>query len=82
MHTLTCPRCGRRPLDEFAFGGERRAVPDWITDPDERDFDEVWVFENPDGTDDRTVVPRGRLPPLADGSARHRTRYRPGGRLT
>ena len=24
-------------------------VPDWITDPDERDFDEVWVFENPDG---------------------------------
>ena len=24
-------------------------VPDSITDPDERDFDEVWVFENPDG---------------------------------
>jgi heterotetrameric sarcosine oxidase delta subunit len=49
MHTLTCPRCGRRPLDEFLFGGERRAVPDWITEPDARDFDEVWVFENPDG---------------------------------
>ena len=49
MHWLECPRCGRRPLDEFAFGGERRPVPDGITDPHERDFDEVWVFENPDG---------------------------------
>ena len=49
MLWLACPRCGRRPLDEFTFGGERRAVPDWITDPDERDFDEVWIFENPDG---------------------------------
>ena len=47
MHELDCPRCGRRPLDEFTFGGERRAVPDWLTDPDERDVDEVWVFENP-----------------------------------
>ena len=49
MLWLDCPRCGRRPLDEFTFGGERRPVPDSITDPDERDFDEVWVFENPDG---------------------------------
>jgi len=49
MHELDCPRCGRRPLDEFTFGGERRAVPDWLTDPDERDVDEVWVFENPAG---------------------------------
>ena len=49
MHSLVCPRCGRRPLDEFVYGGERRPVPDWITDPDERDYDEVWVFENPDG---------------------------------
>ena len=24
MPTLDCPRCGRRPLDEFVFGGERR----------------------------------------------------------
>ncbi len=48
MHWLDCPRCGRRPLEEFAFGGERRPVPDWITDPDARDFDEVWNFENPD----------------------------------
>jgi sarcosine oxidase subunit delta len=36
MLWLDCPRCGRRPIEEF-------------TDPDERDFDEVWVFENPDG---------------------------------
>ena len=49
MHTLECPRCGRRPLDEFTFGGERRPTADWLTDPDERDFDDVWVFENPAG---------------------------------
>ena len=49
MHALVCPRCGRRPLDEFTFGGERRASADWLNDPDERDFDDVWVFENPAG---------------------------------
>ena len=49
MHWLDCPRCGRRPLEEYVFGGERRPVPADITDPDARDFDEVWVFENPDG---------------------------------
>ena len=49
MHWLDCPRCGRRPLDEFTFGGERSAVPGTITDPDERDFDEVWILQNPDG---------------------------------
>jgi heterotetrameric sarcosine oxidase delta subunit len=49
MYELDCPRCGHRPLDEFTFGGERRPVPDWLTDPDDRDYDEVWVFENPAG---------------------------------
>jgi heterotetrameric sarcosine oxidase delta subunit len=49
MHWLVCLRCGRRPLDEFVFGGERRTVPASITDADERDFDEVWIFDNPDG---------------------------------
>ena len=49
MHWLDCPRCGRRPLDEFAFGGERREVPESIDDPEDRDFDEVWILQNPDG---------------------------------
>ena len=49
MHTIECPRCGRRPIDEFTFGGERRPTPGWLTDPDERDYDEVWIFENPAG---------------------------------
>ncbi len=49
MHWLDCPSCGRRPLDEFAFGGERREVPESIDDPDDRDFDEVWILQNPDG---------------------------------
>lgn len=49
MLWFACPRCGRRPLEEFTFGGERRPVSDAITDPDERDFDEVWIFDNPDG---------------------------------
>ena len=49
MHELDCPNCGRRPLEEFVFGGERRPVPAWITDEADRDFDEVWIFENPDG---------------------------------
>jgi heterotetrameric sarcosine oxidase delta subunit len=49
MLWLDCPRCGRRPIDEFAFGGERRPVPDWIEGDDARNFDEVWMFENPAG---------------------------------
>jgi heterotetrameric sarcosine oxidase delta subunit len=49
MHELSCPRCGRRPLDEFVFGGERRAVPGTLTDPDDIDFDGVMLFDNPDG---------------------------------
>ena len=46
MHELECPRCGRRPLDEFVFGGERRTAPPTIEDTDARDFDEVWIFDN------------------------------------
>ena len=49
MLWLDCPRCGRRPLDEFAFGGERRTGARRIEDADARDFDEVWIFDNPDG---------------------------------
>ena len=61
MHSLVCPRCGRRPLDEFVFGGERREVPDWITDPDERDFDEVW------GKVDVVLTPTTPSPAFAFG---------------
>ena len=71
MHALDCPRCGRRPLDEFVFGGERRTAPSPIADPDARDFDEVWIFDNPDGETHRALVPRRRLPALADRPARH-----------
>lgn len=46
MLWLTCPNCGRRPVDEFAFGGEFPTVPDWITDPVEREVDYVWMFDN------------------------------------
>ena len=49
MLWLTCPRCGPHPVDEFAFGGERRPVPDTIKGDDARNFDEVWMFENPEG---------------------------------
>ena len=49
MLWLDCPHCGRRPIDEFAFGGERRPVPDRIMGDDARNFDEVWMFENPAG---------------------------------
>ena len=60
MHSIVCPRCGRRPLDEYIVRRRTARVPDWITDPDERDFDEVWVFENPDGpTTERWFHARG-----------------------
>ena len=46
MLRIPCPNCGVRPVEEFAFGGEPPSVPDWITDPDERDVDEVWMYDN------------------------------------
>ena len=49
MHELACPRCGPRPIDEFVVGGERRTAPSSIDDPEARDFDEVWIFDNPRG---------------------------------
>ena len=82
MHELDCPRCGRRPLDEFVFGGERRTAPSPIDDPEARDFDEVWIFENPDGDRDRALVPCRRLPALADGPPRHLGRSGGRGRMT
>jgi len=49
MLWLVCRNCGRRPVDEFSYGGEVRAVPDWITDPAARDIDFVWMSSNVDG---------------------------------
>lgn len=49
MLWITCPTCGRRPVEEFGFGGELRSVPDRITDAAERDIDYVWMFDNVNG---------------------------------
>ncbi|MBA3778247.1 MAG: sarcosine oxidase subunit delta [Chloroflexi bacterium] len=46
MLWIPCPTCGRRPVEEYRFGGELRGVPDRITDPIERDVDYVWMFDN------------------------------------
>ena len=43
MLWITCPGCGRRPVEEYSFGGELRGVPDRITDPAERDVDYAWT---------------------------------------
>jgi heterotetrameric sarcosine oxidase delta subunit len=49
MLRLNCPNCGSRPIEEFAFGGELPSVPDRLTDPDERDIDYVWMYDNIEG---------------------------------
>ena len=49
MPELDCPNCGRRPIEEFTFGGERPTVPDRITDPLERDVDYAWMHDNLSG---------------------------------
>ena len=49
MPELDCPNCGLRPIEEFTFGGERPTVPDWITDPLERDIDYAWMHDNVNG---------------------------------
>jgi sarcosine oxidase, subunit delta len=49
MLWVTCPNCGDRPVEEYRFGGELPTVPDHVTDPDERDLDYVWFFDNVKG---------------------------------
>lgn len=46
MLWITCPTCGRRPVEEYSFGGELPSVPDRITDQTERDIDYVWMYDN------------------------------------
>lgn len=45
---IRCPHCGVRPLEEFLYG-EIPAVPDFLTDPDERDLDRAFMHDNPEG---------------------------------
>jgi heterotetrameric sarcosine oxidase delta subunit len=45
---IECPHCGRRPVEEFAYG-EIPVVPETITDPDERDVDRAFMLSNPEG---------------------------------
>jgi len=46
MLWLHCPNCGRRPVEEFTFGGEFPIVPDRITETDAREVYLVWMFDN------------------------------------
>ena len=46
MLWIPCPTCGRRPVEEYAFGGELRGVSERITDATERDVDYVWMYDN------------------------------------
>ena len=45
---IPCPNCGPRPIQEFVYG-EIRAVPDSLTDPDERDLDRAFMSQNSEG---------------------------------
>ncbi|MBA3850897.1 MAG: sarcosine oxidase subunit delta [Chloroflexi bacterium] len=49
MLWIICPNCGRRPVEEYRFGGELRGAANWITDPVERDVDYVWMYDNVEG---------------------------------
>lgn len=49
MLWITCRTCGRRPVEEYRFGGEVRSIAPWITDPAERDVDYVWMSDNLEG---------------------------------
>jgi sarcosine oxidase, subunit delta len=52
MLRIVCPNCGSRSVEEFAFGGELPAVPDHITDVDDRNVDLVWMLSNTTGPSD------------------------------
>ncbi|MBA3796036.1 MAG: sarcosine oxidase subunit delta [Chloroflexi bacterium] len=49
MLRITCPNCGRRPVEEYRFGGELRGAAASITDPAQRDVDYVWMRDNIEG---------------------------------
>lgn len=45
---ITCPTCGRRPIEEFVYG-EIPVVPESIVDADARDLDRAFMRANPEG---------------------------------
>ena len=45
---LTCPNCGRRPVEEFRYA-DLPEVPEHLTDPAERDLDRVFHKTNRSG---------------------------------
>ena len=49
MLWLPCSNCGRRPVEEFIFGGELRVPDEAIVDPAARDLDYAWMHDNPEG---------------------------------
>ena len=50
MLSISCPNCGPRSVEEYRFGGEFPTVPDSVTDPEARNVDYVWFFDNVEGT--------------------------------
>ena len=49
MLWVECPNCGRRPVEEFRFGGELPGVAAHLTDIDQRTVDYLWMYDNIDG---------------------------------
>jgi sarcosine oxidase subunit delta len=49
MLFISCVNCGSRSVEEYAFGGELPTVPDDVTDPQARNVDYVWFYDNIEG---------------------------------
>jgi methylglutamate dehydrogenase subunit B len=51
---ITCPHCGKRPVEEFTFNGDARPVRPYSTDPAtlEQWFDYVYLRDNRRGVMD------------------------------
>ena len=67
---LECPNCGRRPVDEFAYGGEVTVRPRSSEDARAL-FCYLYFKENVAGRAARVVVPLVGLPRVVPGRARH-----------
>ena len=75
---LECPNCGRRPVDEYAYGGEVTVRP--TSSEDARAlFSYLYFKQNEAGAAARVVVPLVGLPGVVPGRARHPLERRPAG---